>query len=635
MFDLFRKHTKIMMMVMFLLIIPSFVLFGLDGYSRRQPSDKVVADVAGQDITQAQWDGVHKAQSDRMRESMPNLDAKMFDSAYARYASLEQLVHDRVTAVAAEKFHLFASDARLARFLQEDATIASLRLPNGKMDMERYRRLAAAQGVTPEGFENNVRLNLAKQQVEAGVRNSAFATPALAAVALNAYFEQREVQVLNFQSADYLTKVHPTDVELQTYYDAHSDMFQAAEQAHIEYVVLDLESVKKSIVLPESELKLYYEQNASRLSGKEERRASHILIVSPKDAPAVERQKAKSRAEELLKAVRSAPQNFAEFAKKNSQDPGSAAQGGDLNFFGRGAMVKPFEDAVFAMKKGGISGVVESDFGYHIIQLTDVKMPHLRSFEDLRPSIEADLKTQQAQHKYAEAAELFTNLVYEQSNSLKPVADKLNLAIKTDWQLGRQPQTGSVVGHQKFLDAIFSADSIEKKHNTEVIEIAPNQLIAGRVIEHHPARKLPFAEVRAQVQQRVTEQQATVLAQRDGKLALLKKNDKSVTMPAPVLVSRQQSNKVPHPVVQAAMRADTTSLPVTLGVSLGDQGYAVVRVTKVVHQDHRGTAKQDSDQYVAAWSAAEGLAYYDVLKQAMKASISVPKPGLQELATSK
>jgi len=192
-----------------------------------------------------------------------------------------------------------------------------------------------------------------------------------------------------------------------------------------------------------------------------------------------------------------------------------------------------------------------------------------------------------------------------------------------------------VVGHQKFLDAIFSADSIEKKHNTEVIEIAPNQLIAGRVIEHHPARKLPFAEVRAQVQQRVTEQQATVLAQRDGKLALLKKNDKSVTMPAPVLVSRQQSNKVPHPVVQAAMRADTTSLPVTLGVSLGDQGYAVVRVTKVVHQDHRGTAKQDSDQYVAAWSAAEGLAYYDVLKQAMKASISVPKPGLQELATSK
>src|SRR5665811_1597038 len=159
-----------------------------------------------------------------------------------------------------------------------------------------------------------------------------------------------------------------------------------------------------SISTNEADLKTYYEQNAARLSGKEERRASHILINAPKNAPAADRQKARARAQELLQEVRKAPESFADVAKKNSQDTGSAANGGDLDFFARGAMVKPFEDAVFAMKKGDISEVVESDFGYHIIQLTDIKTPKQRSFEELRPTIEADLKTQQAQAKFAETA---------------------------------------------------------------------------------------------------------------------------------------------------------------------------------------------------------------------------------------
>ncbi len=633
MFDLFRKHTKMMMVFLFLLIIPSFVLFGIDGYNRMHPSDTVVAQVAGQDITQTQWDMAHKVQADRMRSSMPHLDAKLLDSPYARYASLEHLVHDRVVATAAEKYHFSPSDVRLARFLQEDATIASLRQPDGKIDMERYRQLAAAQGWTPEGFENSVRLDLSKQQVEAGVRNSAFATTVLADMAMNAYFEQREVWVLNFRSADYLASVHPTDAERQTFYETHPDMFQATEQAQVEYLVLDLESVKKSIVLSESDIKTYYEQNAPRLSGQEERRARHILISASKDAPAVERQKAKTRAEELLKTLRATPQTFADMAKKNSQDPGSAAQGGDLNFFGRGAMVKPFEDAVFSMKKGDISGIVESDFGYHIIQLTDINLPKLRGFEDLRPSMEADLKTQQAQYKYAEAAELFTNMVYEQSDSLKSVADKLKLEMKTDTLLRSEPKANGVLSHPKFLDAIFSPDSIAKKHNTEAIEIAPYQLMAGRVVVHHPARKLPLAEVQDQVQKRVAQQQAAALAQKEGEktLALLKKDGKLVAMPASVLVSRQQSNTVPYQVVPIVLRADISTLPATLGVSLGNQGYAIARIIRVVPQDRRATAQQDRDQYLAAWRLAEGPAYYDVLKQVMKAKISVPKPGMQDI----
>lgn len=632
MFDIFRKHTKIMMMVLFLLIIPSFVLFGIDGYNRMSESDTAVARVGGHDITQSQWDAAHKAEADRVRASMPDVDARLLDSPEARYATLERLVRERVVALAAEKAKLSTSDARLARFLQEDPTIASLRKADGKIDMERYRQLAASQGLTPEGFENSVRQDLSRQQVEAGVRATGFATPVVADVALNAFFEKREIQVAYFMASDFAAKVVPTDAELDAFYQANQSMFQAPEQAKVEYVVLDLDTVKKSIQLPEAELKTYYEQNAARLSGNEERRASHILINAPKDAAAADRQQAKAKAEDLLKAVRAAPASFADIAKKNSQDTGSAAKGGDLDFFVRGAMVKPFEDAVFAMKKGDISDVVESDFGYHVIQLTDIKTPKQRSFEELRASIESDLKTQQAQRKYAEVAEIFTNTVYEQADSLKPVADKLNLEVKTVEAVARRPLPGStgVLANEKFVSTLFSPESIEKKRNTEAIEVAVNQLAAGHVVSYQPARVRPLAEVRQQVRDRVVATKAAELAKAEGtnKLGQWKKDAATANLPAPLLVSRDQSQNVPAPVLLGALRADASAPPSWVGVDLGATGYAVIRVNQVVPRNEaaQASASQDRNQYAQWWSAAEAQAYYEVLKERLKTEILTAKP---------
>ncbi len=641
MFDIFRKHTKVMMMVLFLLIIPSFVLFGIDGYNRNSESDQAVARVGGHDITQSQWDSAHKSEADRLRASMPNVNAKLLDSPDARYATLERLVRERVMALAAEKAKLSTSDARLARYLQEDPTIASLRKADGKMDMDRYRQLAASQGVTPEGFENSVRHDLSRQQVEAGVRATGFATPAVADVALNAFFEKREIQVVNFLAASYAAKVNPTDAELEAYYQANQALFKATEQAKVEYVVLNMDSVKKSIQVPEADSKAYFEQNAARLSGNEERRASHILINAPKDAPASERQQAKAKADEILNAVRAAPASFADMARKNSQDTGSAAKGGDLGFFARGAMVKPFEDAVFAMKKDDISEVVESHFGYHIIQLTEVKVPEQRSFEELRAGIEADLKTQQAQRKYAEVAEIFTNTVYEQSDSLKPVADKLGLDIRIVDNVLRQPIPGAtgVLASEKFLATLFAADTIEKKRNTEAVEVAVNQLAAGRVLAHQPDRVLPLAEVRKQVRDRVVATKAAELAKKEGtdKLARWKKDATSAGLPAALLVSRDQAQSVPAPVLVAALRADAAALPAWVGVDLGMNGYAVVRVNKVVPRDEaaQASARQDREQYAQWWSAAEAQAYYAVLKERLKVEILVPVPANAAPATAK
>ncbi len=632
MFDFVRKHTKIMMFVMFLLIIPSFVLFGIDGYNRMREKGEAVARVGGYDITQGEWDAAHKAEADRLRTSMPNLDAKLLDSPEARYATLERLVRERVLAQAADKFKLTTSDARLARDLQEDPTIASLRLPDGKLDMDRYRQLAASQGLTPEGFEARVRHDLSVRQVEAGLTGTGFSAAAVADVSLNAFFEKREIQIANFLSTDFAAKVNPNEGELEAFYKANQALFQAPEQASIEYVVLDLESVKKSISISEADLKSYYDQNAARLSGAEERRASHILINAAKDAPAAERQKAKARAQELLQEVRKAPDSFADVAKKNSQDTGSAAKGGDLDFFARGAMVKPFEAAVFAMKKGDISEVVESDFGYHIIKLTDVKTPRQRSFEELRAGIEADLKTQQAQRKFAETAEAFTNGVYEQSDSLKPVADKLKLEIKTVANMTRKPAAGStgILANAKFLAAIFGPDAVEKKRNTEAIETAPNQLAAGRVTQYVAARTMPFADVRAVVRERVVAARAAELASKEGveKLAAWKAAPASALMPAAVLVSRDQAQNIAPQVMNAVLRVDASALPVFVGVNLGGQGYAVVKVNKIVPRTPpaEAAARQDRAQYAQWWTGAESQAYYGLLKERFKAAIMTARP---------
>jgi peptidyl-prolyl cis-trans isomerase D len=419
MFDYVRKHTKIMQLLLFILIFPAFALVGIDGYSRFNEKGEPVAVVDGTTIRQPEWDEAHKREVERLRQSMPNLDPKLLDSPEAKFATLERLVRERVMAAAADKQRLNTSDQRLARDLSENPNIAALRRPDGSLDVERYKQLVGAQGLSPEGFEARVRQDLSAQQVLAGLNSSGLNAGALVDQTLNTYFERREVQLQGFSTAEFAAKATPSEDQLAQFYNNNPQLFQAPESASIEYIVLDLEAAKKGIVLKPEDVKTYYEQNAARLSGQEERRASHILITAPKSASAADRAAAKAKAEALLAEVRKAPSSFADVAKKNSQDPGSAANGGDLDFFNRDAMVKPFSDAAFAMKKGDISNVVESDFGFHIITLTDIKAPKQKTFEEMKPEIEADLLKQQAQKKFAELAEGFTNAVYEQAESLK------------------------------------------------------------------------------------------------------------------------------------------------------------------------------------------------------------------------
>ena len=631
MFDYVRKHTRIMQLTLFILIFPAFALVGIDGYSRFNEKGDPVAVVDGNTIRQPEWDDAHKQEVERLRQSMPNLDPKLLDSPEAKYATLERLVRDRVMAAAATKQFLTTSDQRLARDLQENPSIAALRKPDGSLDVERYKQLVGSQGLSPEGFEARVRQDLSARQVLAGVNATGLNSAALADLTLATYFERREVQIQRFGAAEFTAKVTPTDEQINQFYANNPQLFQAPESASIEYLVLDLEAAKKGIVLKPEDIKAYYDQNSARLSGQEERRASHILINAPKNAPAAERTAAKAKAEALALEVKRSPDSFADLAKKNSQDPGSAANGGDLDFFAKGAMVKPFEDAAFAMNKGDISPVVESDFGFHIIRLTDIKAPRQKTFEEMKPEIEADLLKSQAQKKFAELAEGFTNAVYEQAESLKPAADRLGLQVKTLANIQRTPgpSVTGALANKRFLDALFSAGSVEKKRNTEAVETGANTLISGRIVQHTPARTMPIAEVKDRVRERVVAAQAAELAKKEGqaKLAAWQANPASATLPEAISVSREQAQRLPAPLIEAALRADSTKLPAVVGVDLGAQGYAVMRVNKVQERDTKGAnIAQDRQQVTSAWTNAEALAYYESLKARFKVEIKAAKP---------
>ncbi|NBQ91850.1 MAG: peptidyl-prolyl cis-trans isomerase [Betaproteobacteria bacterium] len=631
MFDFVRDNTRLMLGLLVLLIIPSFIFFGIEGYKGfNGPENQKVASVAGQKITQAEWDAGHRQQVDNLRRQVPNLDASLFEKPEARYESLEQIVRQRVLQTTAQKQHLAVSDAQLQRELLTNPQLAALRRSDGSIDLDAYRALLSGQGYTPESYEAAVRQDLLLRQVLGRVGETTVASSAAADGALRVVFQERQIRLQRFQAADFFKDVNPTEAEVQAYYQRNQADFQTVEQADIEYVVLDAARVRESLVVSVEEARKFYQDNLANYTKPEERRASHILVKVDKGAGAEEKTKARARAQALLDEVRKAPKRFAEVAKAKSDDSGSAASGGDLDFFARGAMVKGFEDAVFAMKRGDISDLVETDFGLHIIQLSDVRGGQQQPFEAVRAEIETKLKQEWAQKRYTEAAEQFSNLVYEQSDSLKAAADRFKLPVLKA-TVTRQPAPGAQgpLASAKLLSAVFSDDALRNKRNTDAVESGPNQLVSARVVEHRPSVLKALDEVKAVALEKVRVEQALAKAREAGqaRLAAVKAQASELDKFPPVIVSRPAPMGLPRELMDAILRAEARQLPAFAGVDLGVNGYAVVRIDAIKTPDIAAPIRRQwGPQLAQAYSAAESQLYYEALKKRLDVQMKVAKP---------
>jgi peptidyl-prolyl cis-trans isomerase D len=627
MFEFIRNHQRLMQFLLLLLILPSFVLVGVSSYNERSSNDGV-ATVDGKKITQQEWESAQRRQLDQARQMMgEQFDQKLFDTPEAKQAVLDQLVADRAINAEIVRNHLTVSDAALQKAI---LAIQAFRKEDGTFDMDRYKAALAAQGMTPEMFDQRMRHDLAVQQLVGSVQQTAFAPRAVANRLSDINDEEREVQEQLFPAANYVSQVKITDDMVKAYYDKNAALFQVPESVKAEYVVFDSAAVEKQVNVTDAEVADAYNKNKARFTTPEQRTASHILINVKKGASAAEDAAAKAKAQSILDDVRKNPNDFAKIAKAQSQDPGSAELGGDLGVVQKGVFVKPVEDAIYGLKEGEVSGLVRSEFGYHIIKITKVVPESQKSLEAAKPEITAELKKAKMSAKYTELAETFRNTVYEQSDSLKPAADKLGLTVQTAEGLTRTPNPAlgaSPVNTPKFLEAIFAGDAVKNKRNTDAVEVAPGTLVAGRVVEFKPATKRPLADVEAAIRQRVTQEEAAKLARQAGeaKLAAAKASGDAAGFGEAKAITRTKQPPINETAAIAVLKADASKLPAYVGVDIPGVGYGVYRIGKVSQPAQPDVArrKQEADQIGRAVGNAETYGFVEALKHKAKAKINV------------
>ena len=576
MFDAVRNNKRIVQVFLALITLP-FAFFGVDSYMRNAGSGGDVASIGDIKITQQQFQQTLREQQDRLRTQLGDkFDPKMLENPEARKAILDDLISQRLLLIDANKKHIVASNEAIRQAI---GGIDAFKV-DGKFSSERYEAALRAQGMSPAGFEAQLRQDLTLQQLAGAIGQSSLLARSVADRLLDLQTEKREVTEYRLALDSYVGKVKLADDASKKFYDENASQFETPEQAKADYVVLSMDAIASQLAVTDAEIKDWYDGHKDRYVQPEERRASHILIGSEK----LGKDKAKAKAEELLAEIRKNPAAFADLAKKNSDDPGSASKGGDLGYFGRGTMVKSFEDATQRLKEGEISGVVESDFGFHIIKLTGIHAAKEKPLADVRAEIESELKKSAGSRKFAEAAEAFSNMVYEQSDNLKPVADKYKLTIQhSDW-LGRKanPANGTL-GNEKIIDALFSDEAVKNKRNTEAVEIAANTLVAARIADYKPKALQPFDSVKASIENLLKQKEAQVLAAKDGeaRLAALKKGDDKLTWGTSRTVSRLDARQLPAPAAQSVFRMDTGKLPSYTGVELPGAGYALYKLIKV------------------------------------------------------
>ncbi|MDP1996932.1 MAG: SurA N-terminal domain-containing protein [Gallionella sp.] len=579
MFDFVHEKKRLVQVVLALIILP-FAFWGVDSYNQSGSRAEVVATVNDAKITQREFEYALRQQQDRLRQMMgENFDVAMFDNPEMKRAVMDKLVEQRLLIEHARDTGLAIADEQVAQVIQGIEAFQD----NGRFDKQRYETALAGQNMSPLMFEARLRDDLLGQQVRDAYAQNGFVSNGVADNIIRLNEQQRTVSVSAISFQPYLVQAKIDETAPKKYYEQNQKEFQVQEQAKVEYVRFSVNDLLARVEVSAEDVRKYYDEHPSDFGAPEERQAAHILIAAAAAAPQAEQDAARAQADKLLQQVRQNPARFAELAKQNSQDPGSATNGGDLGFFGRGMMVKPFEDIAFALKQDEISGLVKSDFGYHIIKLLAVKPARLLSFDEAQEGILNKLRQQKATDMFAELAEKFSNTVYEQSDTLKPAADLVGAKIEQSGWLARETTTDEL-WTAKMLQEIFTDETVKNKRNTAAIEVAANTLVAARILEYKPASIRTLNEVQETIHQKLLRQQALELAVKQGRALLeqLQRGDKpALNWAAVQTVTRARPGSLNADMVRKVFQADATMLPQYVGAETPQDGYVLVRIDTV------------------------------------------------------
>ena len=610
MFDLVQKYKRVIQVFLALIAI-TFATWGIESYTRFRGARDAVASVNGMEISQREFGEEMRRQQEQMQRMFGGaVDPSMLDSPETRRLVLESLIGQRLIASEASRAHMFMSREAVIDAITQAPEFQE----NGKFSPAKYSAYLAGRGVTDQGNVAELQSRIPLIRIASAVADTAVAPRSVAARLAALEAQKREVAEARIAIQQFLPQVKIDEAQIKAHYDANQADYRTPERVRAEYVVLSAEALARQEPPSDAEIKAAYDARQSQFRVEEQRRASHILV------------KTKEEADKILAELKKNPARFAELAKKQSQDPGSAEKGGDLGFFGRGMMVKPFEDAVFKLAQNEMQ-VVESEFGFHVVRVTGIQAGKARPYDEVRKDLAEEVARQKGQRKFAEAAEAFSNLVYEQPDSLKPAAERFKLPVQTTgWIAKSARQELGALDNPKLLAALFSSDALKNKRNTDAIEVAPSTLVAARVLEHQPAAQRNFDEVKNEIAELLRKREASALALKDGqgKLEKLRQGtDPGVKWGASRLVSRRDAQGLPLNVLRQVVAADVSKLPAYVGVPIPDAGYVLVRISKVVEDQPKDGDAQLAARANTLYGNAQYEAYIESLRSRGDIEINV------------
>lgn len=644
MFNFIRKHQRLMQLVLLILILPSFVLIGVSGYTNYVSGDEDLVKIGDSAVTTQDFDLARRNQLNELQRSMGGaFDPAIVDTPEAKQQLLDSLIERRVLIEIASKERFSVSDSALRQAI---AAMPELQ-EDGVFSAQRYNQLLAGAGIASKDFEQSQRAELALSRVVAPVVNTAILPENISAALQKVLLDSRTIQLHTFSADQYLADQQPTDEEIKAWYDKNQEQLRLPDYVNVDYVLLNEEAAVQSVAdINEADLIAYYEQNKARFISPARIHLSHILILP--GTTDSEHQAAQQLAKELSIKAQANPSAFAELAKTESQDRGSAAAGGELGWITQGNWPEVLQNAVFALKKDEVSGVIEGPDGYHIFKANDFQAEQGQSFDTVRAQITDEVRQQLAAERFADMATQLTNLVYENPESLDVAADALGVPIQqslgvardrvlTNTELGLDQQPSS---HTSLLEdprvrrALYSASSLEQQQNAGVIELASDSIIAVRVNQfvpsHVPALEQLYDAVKLQLQQ----EKALLVARELGEsnlLSLKQGADTDLSFTDPTEVSRVNSGQLPKATLDALMAVELEQLPAFVGAQTED-GYQLV---KIIGKESVSPDPMIADflqqQLQQLWGNAQEQAYMLALREQLGTKVL---PALEKAMTA-
>ncbi|MDR0996232.1 MAG: SurA N-terminal domain-containing protein, partial [Zoogloeaceae bacterium] len=579
MFEAVRNNKRIAQVVLLIICLP-FVFFGMDAYLRRDGAANEIARVGNAKITLGAFQNALRDEQNRIRQQNPAIDSAKLDTPALREALLNKMIDEEALGQEVRRLRLAPDNQAIYEMIHQAPTFQE----NGQFSRARYDRFLISQGMSAPQFEAIVARDMALQMLGGALGDAAFVPQTVKSRLIAEKIEERSVAQSLVPTDSKLKEATVAESDVQKFYDANPERFTTPERVKAQYVVLSQDELASDIVISDQQISDWYQSHLTDYGNPETRRVRHILLTG-KDA--------EEQAKALSADLKKDPSRFAALAKEKSQDPGSAAQGGDLGAVGRGMMVKPFDEAVFSLQQGVISDPVKTDFGWHVIEVTEIHPAAPKPLAEVRDEISTELRTQAAQKRFNDTLEDFKNQVYDAPDSLNDVATRWKLPLhESGWLTQAMSEDGShpatpnaaIEDDPRFVAAVFKDDVLKDGHNSDTLMLSPTVAVAARVSAHEKAEKQPFAAVKAQIEAELQREKARALAIEEGKALLAQcqqgEGGCKANWATAQTASRVNPGVLPAAAVEAVFAADATKLPAYVGLPIAT-GYALFKIEAV------------------------------------------------------